>query len=70
MTGTEFKCRKITKIKSVGIPLLLTDHIPLSSVRSLGVVMAKGKREFKFTTGELEALAKAVEELVPISTTE
>ena len=32
--------------------------------------MAKGKRGFKFTTGELEALAEAVEELVPISTTE
>jgi hypothetical protein len=32
--------------------------------------MAMGKRGFKFPTGELEALAKAVEELVPISTTE
>ncbi len=32
--------------------------------------MAKDKRGFKFTTGELEALAEAVEELVPISTTE
>ena len=32
--------------------------------------MAKGKRGFKFNTRELEALAEAVEELVPISTTE
>ena len=32
--------------------------------------MAKGKRGFKFTTGELEALAEAVEELGPICTTE
>ncbi len=32
--------------------------------------MVKGKRGFKFTVGELESLAKTVEELVPISTTE
>ena len=31
--------------------------------------MAKGKRGIKFTTGELEALVEAVEELVLISTT-
>lgn len=70
MTGTEFKCKKITKKKSVGTSLLSTDHILLLPVRALGVVMAKGKRGFKFTTGELEALAESVEELVPISTTE
>jgi hypothetical protein len=32
--------------------------------------MVKGKRGFKFTVGELESLAKTIEELVPISTTE
>jgi hypothetical protein len=32
--------------------------------------MVKGKRGFKFTAGELESLAKTIEELVPISTTE
>jgi hypothetical protein len=32
--------------------------------------MVKGKRGFKFTVSELESLAKTVEELVPISTTE
>jgi hypothetical protein len=32
--------------------------------------MVKGERGFKFTVGELESLAKTIEELVPISTTE
>jgi uncharacterized protein with ParB-like and HNH nuclease domain len=32
--------------------------------------MAKVKRGFKFTTGDFEAVAEAVEELKPISTTE
>jgi hypothetical protein len=32
--------------------------------------MAKGKRGYKFTTPELESLAEAVEEIVPISSTE
>jgi hypothetical protein len=32
--------------------------------------MVKGKRGFKFTVSELESLAKTIEELVPISTTE
>jgi hypothetical protein len=30
-------------------------------------IMPKGKREYKFTTPELEILAKAIEEIVPIS---
>jgi hypothetical protein len=32
--------------------------------------MVKGMRGFKFTVGELKSLAKTIEKLVPISTTE
>ncbi len=63
LTGTEFLCIPNINTKNPPQP-------PLKSTPPSPSVMAKGMRGYKFIASELESLAKAVEEIIPISSTE